>query len=92
MPTWPVDAAFLAALIAMLRSADLGPEASGGLDDHAPPDFVDPGGFTEFHVVDPPVHTIDDQVDPFAEFVTGKPLGENPADDPLGYESPWRTY
>jgi hypothetical protein len=35
-------------------------------------------------IVGASVHPIDDEMQPVAQLVAGQPLGEHPADDPLG--------
>ena len=50
-------------------------------DDHVPPDLLDPARFLELHVMDPAIDAVDDQVDPFADLVSGQAFGQDPADD-----------
>src|ERR1700694_1627594 len=53
------------------------------IHDHAGPHLIDAGRVRELHVVDTAVHAIDHQIDPFAHFVAGQSLADDPADDLL---------
>jgi hypothetical protein len=53
----------------------------GLLDDHVPPDLLDPARLLELHVVEPAIDAVDDQVDALAHLVSRQAFGQDPADD-----------
>jgi hypothetical protein len=55
----------------------------GGLDDHALPHLLDRRRAGEFHVMDPAVNAIDDEVDALAHLVAGQSFPDHPAGDTL---------
>src|SRR6266404_711593 len=55
----------------------------GYLGDHAAPHLLDRVGAGEFHVMDPAIDAVDDEIDPLAHLVASQPLADHPADDVL---------